>query len=241
LPLGERCYFDQPEEDCKVGHCDESTLKCVADSPSNPGTKTGAKIPGAPGATKGGTGGGAGGSPGGGAAGTGAGGAVGTGKNGGVTNGGVNSVGGGSAGAANCDPNIKGLCVPKSPFSGGLAGTSTLYDLISQVIKYLLYLAGIVAIIFIIIGGYQYVTSAGSEEGSEKGKKTLINAVIGLVVVVLAFALVSILSNLLTSGGIGGSGGGSSSGSGNSNNNSSSNSSSPSRPLPVNSDGTPIN
>ena len=64
-------------------------------------------------------------------------------------------------------------------------------------IQAFLMLAGMVAIIFIMIGGFWYLTSAGSEEQAEKGRKTLVNAVIGLVVILLAVTIVRIIVNTL--------------------------------------------
>jgi hypothetical protein len=67
-------------------------------------------------------------------------------------------------------------------------------------INTLLVFAGTVAIIFLIIGGFFYLTSAGNEEQAEKGRKILINSVIGLVVIILATTIVRIISGLLTKG-----------------------------------------
>lgn len=58
-------------------------------------------------------------------------------------------------------------------------------------------LVGIIAILFIIIGGFQYVTSRGNEEQAEIAKKTLTNAIIGLIVVVLSYIIVTIVINAL--------------------------------------------
>jgi len=60
--------------------------------------------------------------------------------------------------------------------------------------------SGIVAILFLIAGGFFYLTSAGNEEQTEKGKKILINSVIGLVVIILAYAIVSIIGSILVAG-----------------------------------------
>jgi uncharacterized membrane protein YjgN (DUF898 family) len=91
-----------------------------------------------------------------------------------------------------------GLCIPDSPFKTGLASKGTLSDLISEVLKILLTLAGIVAVILIIIGGFQYMTAGGNEEQAEKGRKALTNAVIGLVIVMLSYVIVAVISNTLT-------------------------------------------
>lgn len=90
-------------------------------------------------------------------------------------------------------------CVPVSS-GGGLAGTKTLSELVTAVIKYLLYLSGIIAIIFIILGGFWYMTAGGNDEQAEKGQKALTNAVIGLVLVILAYVIVNVVVNTLTSG-----------------------------------------
>lgn len=49
--------------------------------------------------------------------------------------------------------------------------------------------AGIVAVIVIIIAGYMYVTSQGDSSAVTKAKNAILYAVIGLVVIILAFAI----------------------------------------------------
>ncbi len=49
----------------------------------------------------------------------------------------------------------------------------------------------VVAVIFIIIGGVQYITSSGDTSKAMKAKNTIMYAVIGLVVALLAFAIVN--------------------------------------------------
>ncbi len=90
-------------------------------------------------------------------------------------------------------------CVPENTGSGP-AGVKTLTELIAKVINYLLYFSGTIAVLFIIIGGFWYMTSSGNEEQAEKGQKTLLNAVIGLVLIVMAYVIVNIVVNTLTSG-----------------------------------------
>ena len=52
-------------------------------------------------------------------------------------------------------------------------------------------IASLVAVIFIVIGGINYMTSAGDSGKVEKGKKTIIYAAIGLIICALAFAIVN--------------------------------------------------
>jgi hypothetical protein len=65
--------------------------------------------------------------------------------------------------------------------------------------RILLPLSGTVALLFIIIGGYQYITSGINEEMAESGKKTLQNAIIGLIIVILSYLIVTVVINQLFS------------------------------------------
>ena len=104
----------------------------------------------------------------------------------------------------NCSPN----CVQAglNPLSylfgtGNISSATSLSQLLPMVIELLLGIAGGVAVIFVIIGGYQYITSGGNEESAEKGRKTLTNAVIGIVIIVLSYAIITVISNLVTTPG----------------------------------------
>jgi hypothetical protein len=94
------------------------------------------------------------------------------------------------------------LCVPNNPFSGnrGIAGQGTLAGVVTQIISILLGMAGIVAVIFIIIGGYYYMTAGGNEAQAANGRKTLVNALIGLAIVVLSYLIVQIVTSFIITG-----------------------------------------
>jgi prepilin signal peptidase PulO-like enzyme (type II secretory pathway) len=81
----------------------------------------------------------------------------------------------------------------------GLNSSQSLMDLITNVINILLFFAGAIAILFVIVGGYQYITSGGNEEQSEKGRKNVTNAIIGIVVIILAYAIINVIANLVSS------------------------------------------
>lgn len=74
----------------------------------------------------------------------------------------------------------------------------TITDVVQYVISGMLTLAGSAAVIFIILGGFWLLTSAGNEEQAEKGRKVLTNSVIGLIAIIMAFAMVRIVVNLIT-------------------------------------------
>jgi type IV secretion system pilin len=58
--------------------------------------------------------------------------------------------------------------------------------------------AGATAVIFLILGGYRYITSQGNQELAEKAKHTILYAVIGLAAVMLAVALYSLTAEVVT-------------------------------------------
>jgi len=69
---------------------------------------------------------------------------------------------------------------------------------INYVILFILGFAGIVAVLFLIIGGYQYILSGANEESAEQGKKTIQNAVIGIVIIILSYTIVTVIFRSLT-------------------------------------------
>jgi len=90
--------------------------------------------------------------------------------------------------------------VPPNPSSHNLPGlqSTTITDVLEQAIQnVLLPIVGLIAVLFIIIGGFRYITSAGNEEQAEGAKKTLTNAIIGLVIVILSYVIVAVIANQL--------------------------------------------
>jgi heme O synthase-like polyprenyltransferase len=77
---------------------------------------------------------------------------------------------------------------------------TTLPIIIGRVIDILLVLAGVVAVVYIIIGGYQYVTSAGNAEQAGQAKNTVLYAIIGLVIIFAAFLIVNFVLGRLRTG-----------------------------------------
>jgi type IV secretory pathway VirB2 component (pilin) len=61
-----------------------------------------------------------------------------------------------------------------------------LQQVITRIKRTLQGLAFLIAVVFIILGGYQFLTAAGSAEKIEAGKKNIMWALIGLVVILLA-------------------------------------------------------
>ncbi len=87
-----------------------------------------------------------------------------------------------------------------NPGGTGLPADSTISGFILRIINIALAVAGLIAVLFLIIGGFRYITAAGNEETAEQAKKIILNAIIGIVVIILAFVIVRVISNALVSG-----------------------------------------
>ncbi len=72
-----------------------------------------------------------------------------------------------------------------------------LKGIITTVSNTLLMLVGVVAVLFVIIGGFQYISSAGNPENVGKAKQTILYAIIGIIITIIAYAVVSfVISNI---------------------------------------------
>ncbi len=91
----------------------------------------------------------------------------------------------------------EGLGVVGDAFPQGAKENLDIRATVKKVIDWALYVAAIIAVIFIIIGGYMYITSAGDPGKAGKGRSTLVNALIGLAIIVLSYMIVQIVYNFL--------------------------------------------
>ena len=71
------------------------------------------------------------------------------------------------------------------------AGNAPLMSDINAVINGIILAVGVVAVIVIIVGGYNYMTSQGDPSKVTKGKKIMITGIVGLLITLLAFAIVN--------------------------------------------------
>lgn len=92
---------------------------------------------------------------------------------------------------------------------GGLTNPIGCDDLgvcIANLVKGVLALVGVVAVAFIVYGGFLYISAGGNETQVQQGKQAVVGAVIGIIVVGLAFAIVEFVFGALKGGGGGGGG-----------------------------------
>ena len=82
------------------------------------------------------------------------------------------------------------------PFEGGLTAPSPFTDfgvLISTVVGAFIIFTALASFIFLILGGFQYITSAGDKVHIQTARDRITYAVLGLIVVAVAGALFSVL------------------------------------------------
>lgn len=87
----------------------------------------------------------------------------------------------------------------QNPAAGFFAdwGNNTFQGVMIKIIHILLGLTGLISMLFLIIGGFQYITSGANADLAEQGKKTVRNAIIGLVIVILSYIIVVVVVNTL--------------------------------------------
>jgi hypothetical protein len=76
--------------------------------------------------------------------------------------------------------------------------TTSVNDLISDVINIFSLVVGVVAVIMIIVGGFRYITSGGDSNNVSAAKNTILYAIIGLVIVALAQFIVRFVLERVT-------------------------------------------
>ena len=70
-------------------------------------------------------------------------------------------------------------------------------DMVTNLVQWVAGIAGAAAAIFLVVGAWGYMTSAGDPGKLEKAKKTILYAIIGLVVVALAETITAFVSTLV--------------------------------------------
>ncbi len=73
----------------------------------------------------------------------------------------------------------------------GSENTESFMQTIINIVNVLLTLIGIVAAIYLVLGGVRYILSEGEEDQTKKAKNTIIYAVIGIIVVGLSAMIVN--------------------------------------------------
>lgn len=88
--------------------------------------------------------------------------------------------------------------VPGFKFVGGNIG-----DIVSELLKYLFPLAGLLVLLYLLFGGFQLMTSGGDPKKIQEARGKITNALVGFIIVFSAYWLVQIIASVLGLGKIG--------------------------------------
>jgi hypothetical protein len=69
------------------------------------------------------------------------------------------------------------------------AGVSNTISFLQTLVNILCAIAGPLAAVYLGIGGFQYITSAGNPERLDHSKRTIVHSLVGLVVVIAALVI----------------------------------------------------
>ncbi|MCX6741327.1 MAG: hypothetical protein NTY61_02940 [Candidatus Parcubacteria bacterium] len=72
-----------------------------------------------------------------------------------------------------------------------------LTTVIGRIVKIVIGFLGLIAVVIILIGGFQWMTSAGDEDKIKGAKGLMTNGVIGLFIVVIAYAIALFVMNII--------------------------------------------
>ncbi|MBI4437936.1 Ig-like domain-containing protein [Candidatus Uhrbacteria bacterium] len=80
----------------------------------------------------------------------------------------------------------------------GFSTTADITVIIARLVRTAISFVGVVAVVFVVYGGFMYMTAGGNAERAKSAKKILVNAFIGIVLVFSSFAIVQFILNALT-------------------------------------------
>ncbi len=78
-------------------------------------------------------------------------------------------------------------CVVDAEFPGSIPA------ILLAIFEILLRISGILAVIFIIYGGFQYLTSTGEPDKAKAARTTIINALVGMMIAMFATVIVNLV------------------------------------------------
>ena len=87
-----------------------------------------------------------------------------------------------------------GVCSPVLNFS---ERPYEIWAILLAAVDILLRVAGMAAVVFIVIAGIQFITSAGNPDQAKGARTRIINALIGLAIVVVGIGFVSFIAKTL--------------------------------------------
>lgn len=89
----------------------------------------------------------------------------------------------------------------KAAIDDPLGGKGIQY-LITAIFNIAYGIAGLVAVAYLIVGGYQFVTSSGNPDSATAAKSTITNAIIGLIIILVSYLVIRFALTQLQAGSI---------------------------------------
>jgi type IV secretion system pilin len=87
---------------------------------------------------------------------------------------------------------VNGICAPQ------LRTINDVWLIVAAIIEILLRVAALVAVVYVILGGFSYITSQGDPSKTAKARDTIISALAGLTVAVVAASLIGFIAGRIT-------------------------------------------
>ena len=78
-------------------------------------------------------------------------------------------------------------------------GAAQTESFIKNIVTTLVGIAGAVAVVFMVVGGFKYITSSGHPEKLDGAKRTLLYSGVGLVIVLAAYTIVDVVAGMAKS------------------------------------------
>lgn len=82
-------------------------------------------------------------------------------------------------------------------------GGLSLRQMILNVGVFIVWIAGALALGYLIYGGILYITAGGDPEKATKGRTAIVNAVIGIIIVFMALIIINWVRNFASTGNVG--------------------------------------
>lgn len=82
----------------------------------------------------------------------------------------------------------------------GEGNVPVIKTMITNIVLFIVWLAGALAVAYLVYGGILYITAGGDAEKATKGKTAIINAIIGIIIVFGALIIISWIKKSLDAG-----------------------------------------
>lgn len=93
---------------------------------------------------------------------------------------------------------VDGNCDITGPTNGGEFDWPKAVGYVAiALVEIMLRIAGLVAVGFVIYGGFRFIVSQGEPENAKAARETIINAIIGLIITIVAAAVVNFVAKAI--------------------------------------------